>query len=107
MNKTNSAKKLHYIFKDLAQRDGGMSINEVWSQLLGADLNNANDIIDKISQVFKLSNDLKEDINSLEIDPEEKSNFISAVDKIQLFMIRNDLQRIAQQSGTIMRIENR
>lgn len=91
MNETNSAKKLYDIFKDLSLRDGKTHTNEVWSQLLGADVNNIDDIVDKIVQVLNLTNDLKEDINSLEIDDDEKSNYLSAVDKIQLFMVRNDL----------------
>lgn len=91
MDKTNSAKKLYDIFKDLSLRAGETPINEVWSQLLGADINNINDIVDKIIQVLNLTNDLKEDINSLEIDDDERNHYLTAVDKIQLFMVRNDL----------------
>jgi transcriptional regulator of heat shock response len=91
MNKTNSAKKLYDIFKNLSQRDGETPVNQVWSEILGADINNPYDISDKIAQVLNLTNDIKEDINSIEIDEEEKNNFLNAVDKIQLFIVRNDL----------------
>jgi hypothetical protein len=91
MKKTNAAKKLYDIFKDLSQRGGDTPVNQVWAEILGADINNTNDLVDKIVQVLNLTNDLKEDINSIEIDEEEKNNYLSAVDKIQLFMVRSDL----------------
>jgi hypothetical protein len=91
MKKTNSAKKLYDIFKDLSQRNGDTLVNQVWAEALGADISNTNDLVDKIVQVLNLTNDLKEDINSIEIDEEEKNNYLSAVDKIQLFMVRSDL----------------
>jgi hypothetical protein len=91
MNKTNSAKKLYDIFKNLIQKDEKSSMNQVWADILGADASNTNDLVDKIFQVLNLTNDLKDDINSMEIDEEEKSNFLGAVSKIQFFMLRNDL----------------
>ncbi len=86
---TSSGKKLYSILKEAWDEDGNKHTVKVWAKVLGADASNLADLSIKIGQLIVLLNDVRNDINSLDITNFDK--FIKPIDKIQIFFLSNQI----------------
>lgn len=86
---TTSGKKLYSILKEAWDEDGNKHTVKVWAKVLGADASSIADLSIKIGQLIVLLNDVRNDINSLEINNFDK--FLKPIDKIQIFFLTNQI----------------
>lgn len=86
---TSSGKKLYSILKEAWDEDGNEHTVKVWAKVLGADASNIAELSTKIGQLILLLNDVRNDINGLEITNFDK--FIKPIDKIQVFFLSNQM----------------
>ncbi|MBD2487044.1 hypothetical protein [Aulosira sp. FACHB-615] len=92
---TSSGKKLYSLLKEAWDEDESNHTQKkvwaknIWAKVLGADASSNTDISAKLGQLIVLLNDVKNDIQSLEIPNKDK--FLKALDKIQVLILSKNM----------------
>ncbi|MDZ8054164.1 MAG: hypothetical protein RMX68_017245 [Aulosira sp. ZfuVER01] len=89
LQSTSSGKKIYSILKKAWNEDGKIHIVQVWAKVLEADPSNQADISIKIGYLIELFNNLRNDIDSLDISNKEK--FLKPLNKIQIVLLNSPL----------------
>lgn len=84
----SSGKQLYNLLKQAWDEDQKLPARNVWAKVLGAN-NDTADISDKLSYLFELFNNVKDDIQGIDINRKEK--YLNALSKIQQVLMRSNL----------------
>ena len=84
----SSGKQLYNLLKQAWDEDEKQHVQNVWAKVLGAN-NDTADISDKLSYLFELFNNVKDDIQGIDINRKEK--YLNALSKIQQVLMRSNL----------------
>ncbi len=84
----SSGKQLYNLLKQAWDEDEKQAAQNVWAKVLGAN-NDTADISDKLSYLFELFNNVKDDIQGIDINRKEK--YLNALSKIQQVLMRSNL----------------
>lgn len=85
----SSGKKLYNLLKQAWDEDEKQPTKHVWAKVLGVNPRDTFDVSDKLSNLFELFNDVRDDIQGIDINRPEK--YLNALSKIQYILMCNNL----------------